>query len=49
MPNSEETVHVGFLLFPSKLMVTVGFNGLTVAAFESRMEAEIVPSELDDR
>jgi hypothetical protein len=41
-PNLEKAVHFGFLLFPSKdLMVTVGFNGLTVAAFESRMEAEI--------
>ena len=35
-PDREE------LLFPSKdLMATIGFNGLTVAAFESRMAAEI--------
>jgi uroporphyrinogen-III synthase len=41
-PNLEETVHCGFLLLPSNdLMIPVGFNGLTVAAFESRMAAEI--------
>ncbi len=41
-PHLEETVHFGFLLFPSKTsMATVGFNGLTVAAFESRMAAEM--------
>jgi uroporphyrinogen-III synthase len=41
VPNLEETGHFGFVLFHSKLMVPVGFKGLIVAAFESRMEAEI--------
>ena len=39
----EETIHFRFYIyfFLRSLMATAGFNGLTVAAFESRMAAEI--------